>query len=385
MKDFINLRWVAPGVVVVATAWLSACSPPAAAPAPVRAVRTMKVAPVVALSEAEYAGEVRARTESRLGFRVPGKLLRRAVDLGATVRPGQLLAQLDPSDLKLAQEAARAGVLAAQVNHDQTAADFKRYQDLHTQGFISAAELERRQSALRAAKAQWDQARAQADVQGNQADYAALRADAPGVVTGIDAEPGMVLGAGTPVLRLAHDGPRDVVFSVPEDRVAEARGWLSRPGQLEVRLWGAQDQWLPATVRELAAAADPATRTFLVKADVGRADVKLGQTVTVRVRSAAATTAAVPSVAVPLSAVAEQGGQPMVWLLDGATMQVRPQRITVEGMQGDALKVRSGLQPGQEIVTAGVHVLTPGETVRRWGAAPAAAASSAAGASAAGR
>src|SRR5204863_9819347 len=184
-------------------------------PEPVRAVRTLTIVSASAGCSYEYAAEVKARTESRLGFRVGGKIIRRVVNVGDVVKAGQVLAQLDPQDLKLGQDAARAALVAAQANYDQTLADFKRYKDLRDQEFISSAELERRDTALKAARAQLDQAKAQASVQGNQAAYAALVADASGVVTGVDAEPGMVVGAGTPVLRLAHDGPRDVVFSVP--------------------------------------------------------------------------------------------------------------------------------------------------------------------------
>ena len=168
----------------------------------------------------EYAGEVRARTESRLGFRVGGKITRRQAEIGKPVKAGQVLAQLDPQDLKLGEDVATAALTAARVNLEQANADFRRFKELLDKGFISSAELERRDTALKAARAQFDQAKAQSSMQGNQTGYAVLLADASGVITSIDAEPGMVVSAGTPVVRLAHDGARDVVFSVPEDKVA---------------------------------------------------------------------------------------------------------------------------------------------------------------------
>ena len=154
------------------------------------------------------------------------------------------------------------------MNHEQAAAEYRRYKDLRDQGFISAADLERRETTLKAAKAQLDQARAQANVQGNQAAYATLVADVSGVVTGVGVEPGMVVAAGAPVLRLAQDGPRDVVFSVPEDKVALIKALSSQPDRFKVRLWGVGTAPLAASIREISAAADPVTRTFAVKTDV---------------------------------------------------------------------------------------------------------------------
>lgn len=351
--------------LLVASAMLAACSRPAVAPEPVRAVRTMTIASDRAGGVHEYAAEVRARTESRLSFRVPGKMLRRPAELGMRVKAGQVLAELDPADLRLQQAAAAAALKSAQVNLELARADFGRYKDLRDKGFISAAELERRETTLKAAEAGVEQARAQAEVQGNQTDYAVLRAAVPGVITGIDAEPGAVLAAGAPVLRLAHDGPRDVVFSVPEDALGGVAPLVGRRGALRVRLWG-REQTLPATVREVAAAADPVTRTFLVKADVGDAAVELGQTAAVLIdlppRDGVAR--------LPLSAVTQQQGRTAVWLVDAASMTVQLQPVVVAGADQNSVVVASGLQPGQIVVTAGVHVLTPGQKVK-WYQAPA--------------
>ena len=339
---------------------LAACSKVEPAPEPIRAVRTVTVAPQTAGGSWEYAGEVRARTESRLGFRVGGKVVRRDADLGDTVKAGQVLARLDPQDLKLGQDAARAALVAAQANLDQTAADFKRFRELRDQGFISSAELERRDTALKAAQAQLDQARAQASVQGNQAAYAALVADAGGVITGVDAEPGMVVAAGAPVVRLAHDGPRDVVFAVPEDKVGVVKALAAQPGRFKVRLWGADGAPLPATIREIAAAADPVTRTFLVKADVGKAGVRLGQTATVLVEA--------PQVAgvtkLPLSALKEEQGRSVVFVVDKASMTVKSRPVVVAGADDNEAVIGAGLEPGLAVVTAGVHVLAEGQKVK---------------------
>jgi len=352
---------------------LAACSRPAPAPEPVRAVRTLTVTADSAGGVQEYAAEVRARTESRLGFRVGGKMVARPAEVGLRVRSGQLLAQLDATDLRLGQEAALAATRVAQTQFDLAEAELKRYEELRAQGFISGLELERRQAALKGQKAQLEQALAQARVQGNQAGYATLVAAAAGVVTATEAEVGAVLAAGAPLLRLAHDGARDAVFSVPEDGAAAMRALMGKPGALKVRAWGST-ALLSATVREVAEAADSATRTFLVKADVGNAKLQLGQTVTVLAelpRSEGITR-------LPLSALMQQQGRTAVWLLDAATMTVKVQPVTVAGADGNTVVVSAGLQPGQQVVTAGVHVLTPGQKVKRYEAQASAPASPAA-------
>lgn len=361
-------------LVLTAALALAGCSKAPPAEEPVRAVRTMTVQPGALSLQHEYAAEIRARTESRLSFRVPGKLVVRTASLGEHVPAGKPLARLDAGDIALGQQAAQAALRAAEVQRAQADAEFKRFKELREQGFISGLELERRESALKAAQAQVEQAQAQLSLQANQTGHTVLTSQVSGVVTSIDAEPGAVLAAGMPVLRLAHDGPRDAVFSVPEDRVDAVRALLGKSGALRLRLWGAGDEALPATVREIAAAADPMTRTFLVKADVGTAPVRLGQTATVLVAAPVSS-----SIKLPLHAVFGQGGQSSVWLVDRATMTVRQQTITVKTAEGNLVVVGSGIKPGDVVVTAGVHALANGQKVRWYNEpAPAAGAASAA-------
>ena len=365
-------------LLVLSSLLLVACGKKAEDVVPERAVRTVVLEAGEAAEQREYSAEVRARTESRLAFRVPGKVLERKVGLGDAVKKGQTLMRLDPADLKLAAEAAQAQLRAAKSNRDSQAADMKRFRDLHAQGFISAAELERRNAAYEAAVAQFDQARAQARAQANQADYGVLEADAAGVITSVDAEPGTVVAAGTPVLRLAHQGPRDVVFQVPESQVVSLRELAGR-GQLRVRGVG-MDQALPARLRELAQAADPATRTFLAKADVGvQPELRIGQTATVLLSSEKVG----GIVKLPMAAVFEAKGVPHVYVLDSATMTLRARAIEVAGADGNSVVVAGGLSALQEVVVAGVHVLRDGEKVRRY--RPATVSASSAAASAASR
>lgn len=342
-------------------ALLVGCSRGEAPPEPVRAVKVITVGASSLQSRAEFSGEVRARVESRLGFRVAGKITQRQAEVGQHVRAGALLAQLDPQDYRLAAEAARAQVAAATTNRDLAAADFKRYQTLREQNFISGAELERRETTLKAAQATLDQAQAQLASQGNQAKYTSLVADVSGVITAVEAEPGQVVAAGTPVVRIAADGPRDVVFSVPEDKVVTLRAGIP----VTVRQWSTQST-LNGRIREVAASADPQTRTYPVKVSLeGTEQPPLGATVTV-VPEGSLSHAGTSAIKIPTSALRQDGQGTSVWVLDQATMTVKSQPVQVATADGNEVVIGGGLRPGMVIVSAGVHVLAPGQKVTVW-------------------
>ncbi len=342
--------------VIGALASLAACSKPTALPDPVRAVKVMKVGTSGVEAAHEYAGEVRARVESRLGFRVAGKIIKRQAEVGQRVKVGQLLAQIDPQDYKLAFEAGAAQVAAAATNRDLAAADFKRFAALKEQNFISGAELERRETTLKAAQAQLEQAQAQLKSQGNQTGYANLVADVSGIVTAVEAEPGQVVAAGTPVVRIAQDGARDVVFNVPEDRLRETLVGT----QVVVKQW-AQAGKAQGRVREVAASADPATRTFPIKVAVDAKDAPaLGSTVYVY---PASSYAGLQVIKLPTSALFESGKASHVWVLDTASMTVKSTPVQVATADGNEAVIAEGLQAGMQVVTAGVHVLAAGQKV----------------------
>jgi len=324
----------------------------------------MTVGDAQSRSAPEFSGEIRARVESALGFRVAGKLLSRPAEIGQRVKAGHLLAQLDPQDYQVTAQAAAAQLLAAQSNRESVEADFRRYQGLHAQGFISAAELERREAAMKAAQAQWQQARAQNTVQGNQSNYTRLLADGAGVVTSIDAQPGQVVAAGQPVVRFALDGPRDVVFSISESQLSQ----FKTGDMVQVKAWG-RDKSLEARVRDVALSADPITRAFVVKAVLPKEadDWVLGSTATVR-RVPSTGQTDTPTLKLPGTALRVEGGKTSVWVLDAATMTVKPQTVEVETADGNDAVIRSGLQAGDEVVVAGVHALTPGQKVTRYSA-----------------
>jgi multidrug efflux system membrane fusion protein len=348
--------------IVSATALLAACSKPAPPEEPIRAVKVMTVGVNTFTSGYEFAGEVKAKVESRLGFRVGGKIIKRQAELGQRVKAGQVLAQLDPQDYQLAADAARAQLQLAATNRDLAAADFKRFAALREQNFISGAELERRETTLKAAQAQVDQAQSQLNVQGNQAKYAVLVADVSGIVTAVEAEPGQVVSAGTPVLRIAADGPRDVVFSVPEDKVAGIK-----PGMpVKVRGWAqdAQTAASVAKVREVSASADPATRTYQVKLalDGQTPAPPLGATVYVMPEGLGGVQG-MSVIKLPTSALRQEGKASAVWVLDKASMTLKSQTVQIATADGNEAVIAAGLQPGMVVVSAGVHVLSPGQKV----------------------
>ena len=361
-----------PALLILSSFLLSACSRPEPPAEPIRAVKLTVVGASGRTAHQEMAGEVRARQETRLGFRVGGKLVGRPVDVGQRVKAGQLLARLDANDLALASDAAKAQVAAAKTQRDLAAADLKRFTDLKVKGFVSGAEIERRQASLDAAEASLKQALAQSAVQGNQTGYARLLADADGVVVAVDAEVGQVVGAGSPVVRIAQDGARDVVFAVPEDQVAQVRVGLP----VQVRIWAAggeaSEAMLSGTVREVAASADPATRTFQVKVALpADASVALGATAYVSFVQAKGTDPGV--IKLPTSALMR--GSPSdkansaVWVFDAASGTVQSRPVEVAGVDGNDVVIAAGLKPGEEVVTAGVHVLSPGQKVTRFAAA----------------
>lgn len=338
---------------------LVACSKSEAPQEPLRSVKLLTVSGSALHLGGEYSAEVRARVESRLGFRVGGQLVQRQAEPGQRVVKGQLLAMLDAQDLELAAQAAQAQVRAAQSQRDLAAADFKRFEALKAQNFISGAELERREAGLKAADAALSQAKAQFQAQSNQASYARLTASHAGVVTAVETEVGQVVSAGQTVLRLAHDGPRDAVFAVSESAIMAIR--IGQPMQATVLSTG---QMVQGTVREIAASADPVTRTFTVKLALVSAPgpaLPLGASLNVL---APGLTSALPlAIKLPTSALRQEGQGTAVWVLDETSMTVKSQAVQVGLVAGNEVVITSGLEPGQKVVSAGVHVLSPGQQV----------------------
>jgi multidrug efflux system membrane fusion protein len=337
---------------------LAGCSKPPEKTEDVRPVRAIVLQSADVDVSAEFSGEVRARYQSQLGFRVPGKIVSRKVEVGSVVRKGQVLMQLDPQDLRLGQAQAQATLRATETTRDLAQADVKRYRELRAQNFVAQAVLDEKESALRAAEAQVDAARAGWREQANQAGYASLVADTDGVVTQIAAEAGQVVAAGAPVVTVARTDEKEVVFGVPEDRVDVLR----KVTDVRVRLWAAPGVAAAARIREVSPVADPATRTYPFKVSLPATltQARLGMTAVVQFASKGQ-----PGIKVPLSALFHERNATSVWVVEQGVVRLVP--VKVLSADGNDLVLEGGVRAGQTVVTAGVHLLKPGQKVRLLG------------------
>ncbi|MFB9240442.1 efflux RND transporter periplasmic adaptor subunit [Massilia antarctica] len=339
----------------VMAALLAACSKPVEKTEDIRPVRALVLTSSSVGVNAEFAGEVRARVESRLGFRVGGKITARKVDPGTVVKKGQVLMQLDPQDLQLSQAQAKANLRAAETGRDLAKAELKRYQELRVKNFVSQAVLDAKVSAFSSAQSSVDAAQAAYFGQSNQAGYATLVSDVDGVVTAVDAEVGQVVSPGTPVVRVAKMGEKEIVIGLPEDKVEQLR----KLTDVTVRLWANKDVVIPGKVREVSPVADAATRTYAVKVSIpdSAADVKLGMTAMVQFASTMAT----PQIKVPLTALFHEKNTTSVWLVDKGVARMVP--VTIAGTAGNDVVLAGGVTAGQTVVTAGVNLLKQGQKV----------------------
>ena len=325
---------------------------------PVRPVLTQTVVPGASATKDVYSGEIRARHETDLAFRVGGKLVARGADAGARVAKGTVLARLDPEDAQLAAQAAKAQLASAESDFALAKAEMDRHADLLAKRFISQSAYDVKVNAFNAARARAEQARSQAGISSNQASYTTLVADADGVVVSVSAEPGQVVAAGQPVLRLARTGEKEVVVNAPESQVGRFK-----PGQaVAVSLWADPSTVFPGRVREIAGGADPVTRTYAVRvsAPTAPSGAQLGMTASVLFNSSVDP----KLVLLPLSALARQGANAAVWIVDPATSKVKLRNVTIGQFREDGVTVTAGLHPGDVVVTAGVHKLRPDQQVR---------------------
>ena len=346
---------IRPALLLSAVLLIGAGEPP-------RPVRVATVAFVPAGQPLVLSGTVQARTLADLAFRVGGKVTERLVETGDHVRAGQLLARLDPADLLLSEQASGAALTAARADAANTKAELGRYEGL---GRASPAylpsEYDRRATASRMAAARLVQAERQATLSHDQSVYGSLVADADGVITAFPVQVGQVVTAGQLVASLAHSDQTEIVVDVPENRLTEVRA----AGDVTATLWAAPGIALHGRVREVGALAEPASRTFAVKVAVSGAPpglMALGMTATVRFG-----TVGPPVAVLPATALADQGGHPAVWVLDPAAQRAALRPVQLAGYAQDgSMVVSAGLQPGDQVVTAGTGQIEPGMALTAW-------------------
>lgn len=338
---------------IAVLALAAGCARKDANPESPRPVRTVVVGENLA-EEWALSGEVRARYETRLAFRLPGQMLARKTEVGDRVSAGQTLALLDARDARLGESSARAQLAQAESQELLAEADLKRYVELRARNFISQAELDRREAQAHQAREQVAAARAQASQAANQVGYTTLAAPHAGIITAIEAEAGQVLTPGQTVARLARPEELEVAVNVPEHRLDAFR----RAGAYEIRLWSAPQKIYRGRLRELSPVADPASRTYAARIALDGEDraFAMGMTAELRVRIAGDS-----APQIPLNALFHRDGKPAVWLLED--QHVRLVDVTTGQVTGNAVTITAGLHSGQRVVTAGVNRLADGQRV----------------------
>ena len=303
-----------------------------------------------------YSGEVRGRYESQLAFQVNGKIVKRNVQLGSTVRTGDVLLQIDAKDVVQTVNNYSAQVYSAESKLQLAESDLKRYHELLEGGCISQSQYDQYANAYNVAVAGVRQASSQYEQGINQLDYTLLKADKPGIVSGLSAEIGQVVSAGQPIVTVVQDGEREIEISVPENRIEELR----QAKDIKVTFWALSNLTLDGRVREIAPMADPTTRTFKVRISVINPppEMKLGMTATVFMSSSNPK----QTIYIPTTAVYQTGDTPAVWIVEDDIVTLRPVKLGKFG--NETVEVFEGLQQGDQFVTKGVHKLKEGQKVQ---------------------
>jgi RND family efflux transporter MFP subunit len=344
-------------VMLAASLLLLACSKQEPASEPVRPVLFMEVKAEDQETLGRFAGTLQARYESNLGFRVSGRIARRAVDVGAEVQKGALLAVLDPTDQQNQLRAAQGDLARVQAQFINAQANARRQQALFNRGVGAQAQLDVAQTDLKTTQASLDQAQASVNQAKDQLNYTQLRTDHGGIVTAWTAEAGQVVSAGQQVVTLARPDIKEAVIDLPA-------GLAERlPTDVVFLVAGQLDPSVntTATVREIEPQAQSATRTRrarLTLADTPAAFL-LGTAISVTLSSAIA-----PRIELPLSALQQVDGKTRIWLLDPQSHTVQPRDVSVISRDADSALLNGGVKPGERVVTAGVNSLQPGQTVK---------------------
>ena len=337
---------------------LAACKKEEKAAAPdIRPVRAVTVEPSEGGETVSLTGEIQARYQADIGFRVNGKIIERPVDVGTQVKKGAILARLDPQQYRQEFEVAKAEVATAEAEETRSEAQEWRQRELLKNGNTTRVQYDQALKTFKTAQAQLNSARARQVQASENLDYTELKADNDGVITTVGADPGQVVSAGQMVVRLAQPGEREAVFNVAE---ALLKNPPRKDPTVEVNLVSNPDIRTEGRVRYISPQADPTTRTYTVRVSLPGAppQMRLGANVTGSV-----TLNQGSSITIPGTALFQKEGQPAVWLVEkDGTVQLK--QITIDRYQGDAVVIGSGLAQGDVVVTGGVQKLLPGQKVR---------------------
>ncbi len=344
--------------MIALAALLTSCGPEEEpAPPEIRPVRTITVEKRASGVPVVLTGRIEAEDEARLAFRLSGRMIERMVNTGDRVEAGQLIGRLEAQDQTNALRAAQANLAAAQGQASEAENEYQRQRQLEERGFAARAVYERARQGRQTTRSQVEAAQAQLRFAEDQVSFTELHADAEGVVTAVGAEPGEVVQAGQMIVRLARQGGRDAVFDVP------AQVLRSAPADPVIDVFLTEEPGIVASgrVREVAAQADPTTRTFEVKVGLSHPppEMLLGATVTGRMEVDEG-----EIIQLPASAITRQGDEPAVWVVDPATNTVALRSIDVVRFEPASVVVAEGVTPGDIVVTAGVQALHPGQKVR---------------------
>jgi len=345
-------------MVLAAMLWLQACEKTVEPEPPPRPALTMVVGDNVDVDRADMVliGEIKPRYESNQSFRVEGKIVARLVEVGDVVKKGQLLVNIDATDIQLSAQVANSDVIAAQARYALAKAEVERKRKLVEKAFISQSALDADEAQLKTTLAVMKQAIAQAAVANNQSQYTMLRADRDGVITMINAEPGQVVKVGERVVQIVDLKQVDALVAVPESRIDN----IQIGDRVAIKLWANQTKEYKGKVREITPTANEATRAFDMRVEIINADeqMKFGMTAGVIVNRHSSHQLTVPS-----SAVTQQDGQAIVWVIDAQQVAQRRQ-VEIGPFTEHGIEVLSGLSVGEMVAIAGVHTIVQGQKVK---------------------
>jgi len=354
---------IAGGLSFVLFAFPKQPTPPSVATkaAPIRPARVQEITLRGQTQRLTLAGTVVPRYETTVGFRVPGKIAERLVEVGGRVTAGQPLARLDTSDHRLAHDNAKAAFAAAEAEAVRARADLERYVGLRGTAAFVPQMLDQRQSLANAAQARLEQAKAQLDTAANNLGYTTLKADSDGIVTALMIEVGQVVSAGQQVAKIARLDELEIRVDVPEQRLA----MLNATQRISYELWAEPGVVRGASLRELAPMADAMTRTYAARFTITErpALIALGMTATLALERGTQEQVA----EVPMTAIFQQGTGPAVWIVDKASGALSLRPVTVARWRDDSALISAGLTNGDLIVAVGVHKLEAGQRVKPQG------------------